>query len=67
MNALIDLTTLFYSRPSLGASTETVAAWYLAKARLHERLAAEGGADSEQELAYAAESYRHARRLVSGE
>jgi hypothetical protein len=63
MNALIEMTTLFYGRPAPGAPDETVAAWYHAKGRMHEQLAAAGGPDSAQEWAYAAASYEHARLL----
>lgn len=63
MNAMIEMTNLFYRRPGADASDDTVAAWYRAKGRMHEQLAQSNGADTAQELAYAAASYEHARRL----
>ncbi|RSM86670.1 hypothetical protein DMH04_13605 [Kibdelosporangium aridum] len=63
MNAMIEMTKLFYQRPQPGASDETVAEWYRAKGRMHERLAECAGLDAAQERAYAAASYDHARRL----
>ncbi|MFC3456502.1 hypothetical protein [Amycolatopsis speibonae] len=65
-NAVIEMNSLYLSRPGTGASDEAVAAWYRAKGRLHERVAAQGGSDAAQELAYAATSYEHARRLEQG-
>lgn len=64
MNALIEMTTLFYGRPGPDAPAETVAAWYRAKGRMHERLAAAGGPDAAQERAHATASYEHARLLT---
>ena len=63
MNAMIEMTNLFYRRPGVNASDETVAAWYRAKGRMHEQLAQSAGTDAVRELAYAAASYEHARRL----
>lgn len=63
MNDLIEMTRLFYRRPSPDATAEAVAAWYIAKGRLHEQLAARGGPDAQQESSYAAASYEHARQL----
>lgn len=63
MNTLIEMTTLDLHRPAPDASPETVAAWYEAKARLHEHIAAEGGPDSAQESAWAVAAHEHARRL----
>jgi hypothetical protein len=65
MNALIEMTTLFFSRPAPGATDEAVAAWYRAKAELHARLAAAGGPDAEQEQAYATASYARASKLTA--
>ncbi|HEY4454166.1 MAG TPA: hypothetical protein VGN81_07640 [Pseudonocardiaceae bacterium] len=64
MNTLIEMNTLFFKRPGPDASDDAVAAWYLAKARMHERLAATNGADSAQQQAYAASCAEHARRLA---
>ena len=65
MNALIELTALSLSRPGPDAPTDRVAAWYLAKGRLHEQLAALAGPEEAAgELAYAASAYEHARRLT---
>lgn len=63
MNAMIEMTNLFYRRPDVNAPDEAVAAWYRAKGRMHEQLAQSRGIDTAQELAYAAASYEHARRL----
>ena len=63
INAMIELTALFRRRPVLGAPSAEVAQWSRAKGRLHERLAAAGGADSARESAYAEASFAHARRL----
>lgn len=63
MNAMIEMTQLFYQRPRPGAPDETVAEWYRAKGRMHERLAACEGTDAARERSYAAASYEHARRL----
>jgi hypothetical protein len=62
-NTVIEMNTLYLGRPGADASDETVAAWYRAKGRLHERVAAKGGPDAAQELAHAAASYEHARWL----
>lgn len=59
MNALIEMATLFYRHPAPDASASEVAAWYLAKGKMHEDLARENGADAAQELAYAASAYEH--------
>jgi hypothetical protein len=65
MNALIEFTTLTRSHPGPDAPTEQVAAWYEAKGRLHEHLAATvGPVEAAGELAYAAAAYEHARRLT---
>jgi hypothetical protein len=66
INAMIEMTALFAARPTLDASAEKVAAWYRAKGRMHERLAALGGPDAARESAYSAASYEHARRLETG-
>jgi hypothetical protein len=63
MNTLIEMSRLYHGRPHPGASDDVIAAWYRAKGRLHEQLAAAGGPDAAQESAYAAASYEHARRL----
>ncbi|MET8759965.1 hypothetical protein [Lentzea sp. NPDC004782] len=62
-NVVIEMNSLYLARPSANASDDTVAAWYRAKGRLHERIAAEGDDDAVQELAYATASYEHAIRL----
>jgi hypothetical protein len=63
MNAMIELSRLYQQRPGQHTSIEAVAAWYRAKGRIHELLGQNGGPDAEQELAFAAASYEHARRL----
>jgi hypothetical protein len=52
MNALIEMTTLFFNRPAPGAE-------------LHARLAEAGGPDAEQEQAYATASYARASKLTA--
>lgn len=66
INALIAFTALWASRPGLGASAEQVAAWYHAKGRTHEALAAQARTPAEQveALTNAAAAYEHARRLL---
>lgn len=63
MNALIEMNNLFFGRPTRDASDEEIAAWYRAKGHLHERIASAGGQDAVEELAHAAASFEHARRL----
>ena len=63
INAMIEMTALYTRRPALGAPIEDVIAWYQAKGRMHEHLAACGGADAAQESAYSTASFAHARRL----
>jgi hypothetical protein len=64
INAIIALTALFTRRPGPDAPVDAVAEWYQAKGRMHEQLAARGGADAAEESAHAAASYAHARRLA---
>lgn len=64
MNVLIEMTALSISRPTSTASAEQLAAWYEAKARLHEHLAAESSGDSAHESALAAQAYEHSMRLL---
>lgn len=63
MNVLIEMTALAVRRPGPGASRESVAAWYEAKARLHAFLASEGGPDSAREHALAASAQQHSMQL----
>jgi hypothetical protein len=65
VNALIEFAALWRCQPLPDAPDEVVAAWYQAKGRLHEALAAAGGPDAAAELAYAAAAYEHARRLLT--
>ncbi|MBF6339184.1 hypothetical protein IU450_25300 [Nocardia abscessus] len=64
MNVLIEMTALCLTRPAHGADTESLAAWYAAKARLHEHLARQGGPDSARERELAAAAKRHSLRLA---
>jgi hypothetical protein len=64
MNVLIEMTTLFFARPTAGASNKEFAAWFEAKARLHEHLAAEGGPDAEHESALAASAHQRSQKLL---
>jgi len=61
--AVTAITTVWMATPGPNATNDQVAAWYLAKGHLHERLALAGGPDSAAESAYAATAYDHARRL----
>ncbi len=61
MNVLIEMTALCLTRPARGAGPESLAAWYAAKARLHEHLAGLGGPDSAREHELAAAAHRRAR------
>ena len=63
MSAMIEMTKRFYQHPEPGAPDETVAEWYRAKGRMHERLAECDGYDAAQERACAAASYEQARQL----
>jgi hypothetical protein len=63
MNVLIEMTALDMNRPAPDATSEIVAAWYEAKALLHEHIAAEGGSDAAQQSAWAMAAHQHARRL----
>lgn len=64
MNVLIEMTALQIGRPTAGASVECVAAWYEAKARLHEHLAAQGGPDSAYECVLAEHAHERSLRLL---
>jgi hypothetical protein len=64
MNALIGFNALWRNRPAADAPASVVAAWYEAKGRFHESLAAVGGPDATAEMEYAAAAYEHARRLL---
>ncbi|MCE5291529.1 MAG: hypothetical protein LLG14_20130 [Nocardiaceae bacterium] len=64
MNTLTEMMTLSFARPPMGASKTEVAAWFEAKARLHEHLAAEGGPDADQERALAASAHRRSSDLT---
>jgi hypothetical protein len=65
VNVLIEMNALAFARPDINADPEQVAAWYEAKARLHEHLADGGGPDATQELAYAAAAHQHALDLLA--
>ncbi|MBJ8344359.1 hypothetical protein [Antrihabitans sp. YC2-6] len=64
MNVLIEMTALSISRPASCTDPEQLAAWYEAKARLHEHLAAENSADHAREIALAAAAHEHSLRLL---
>jgi hypothetical protein len=64
MNVLIEMTALDMHRPAPDATPDVVAAWYEAKARLHEHIAAEGGSDAAQQSAWAVAAHERARRLL---
>ncbi|NMN93925.1 hypothetical protein FGL95_02610 [Nocardiaceae bacterium YC2-7] len=64
MNVLIEMTALSMSRSASCGDAEKLAAWFEAKARLHEHLAAEGGADRARESALAVQAHEHSLRLL---
>lgn len=67
MNVLIEMTRLVVNRPEPDASDDEVAAWYLAKGRLHLELAAQElrrGRCADVELRHAISGYTHARALA---
>jgi hypothetical protein len=65
MNTLTEMMTLSFTRPASGASTTERAAWFEAKARLHEHLAALGGPDAHRERALAVRAHRRSSDLVA--
>ncbi|MGW5570338.1 hypothetical protein ACWEVD_03985 [Nocardia thailandica] len=65
MNVLIEMTALCLNRPARDAGEEALAAWYAAKARLHEHLAGLGGPDSARERELAASARRRAGLTAS--
>ncbi|CAM3730207.1 hypothetical protein [Smaragdicoccus niigatensis] len=65
MNTLTEMMTLSFARPASGASKTEFAAWFEAKARLHEHLAALGGPDAEFERALARKAHRRSSDLVA--
>ncbi|MBF6074288.1 hypothetical protein ACIHAX_30745 [Nocardia sp. NPDC051929] len=64
MNVLIEMTALCLTRPARDAGAEAAAAWYAAKARLHDHLAGSGGPDSALERQLADSARRRARQLA---
>lgn len=65
MNVMIEMTTLCLSRPHRGADPQSLAAWYAAKARLHEHLAGLGGPDSAREYELAESARRRSSSLAT--
>lgn len=63
MNTLTEMMTLSFARPTSGASNTEIAAWFEAKARLHEHLAAEGGPDADHERTLAANAHQRSSNL----
>lgn len=64
LNAVLELAALYRCRPGLHATPTQTAAWYVAKGRLHEGLAAEmTGPERAAELIYATAAQEHARRI----
>jgi hypothetical protein len=66
MSNLVEITTVGRTQPAVNATGDQQAAWYLAKARMHEHLAAEHGSDETTELTFASAAYEHAHRLING-
>ncbi|AEF39217.1 hypothetical protein [Hoyosella subflava] len=66
MNVLIEMTALSISRSASCADSNELAAWFEAKARLHEHLAVESAADRARESALALEAHEHSLRLLRG-
>lgn len=67
-NTLIELTELWFGRPTIGASDAQCAAWYTEKGQVHERLAEQALTAQERQLEkdYATAAFQHARRLRAG-
>lgn len=61
---LRELTALTNDRPRSDTTAEAASAWFAAKARLHEHLAAEPGHDSGRESALASWAYERSRSLL---
>ncbi|MFD6222311.1 hypothetical protein [Nocardia asteroides] len=66
MNVLIEMTALCLTRPAPGADPQALAAWYGAKARLHDHLAGLGGPDSGRERELAAAAHRRVLSVTGG-
>ncbi|MFE5707804.1 hypothetical protein [Rhodococcus koreensis] len=67
MNALIEMSRLAMRRPGPDTNVETAAAWYQAKGRLLEQLAADGGPDAADSAAHAAVAYARAGSMLRGQ
>ncbi|NEW26647.1 hypothetical protein [Nocardia cyriacigeorgica] len=65
MNVMIEMTALCLSRPRRGADPGALAAWYAAKARLHEHLAGQGGPDCAEERRLAESARKRASSLAA--
>jgi hypothetical protein len=66
INVLIAMTSLSFAAPRHGEGPERLAAWYRAKAALHELLAEQDCSDAEREKAFAAKALEKSRRLLLG-
>ena len=64
MNVVLEMTALSISRPAADSPVESVAAWYEAKARLHEHLAALGDTDHARERMLAASAHERSLSLL---
>lgn len=64
MNIMIEMTALSISRPAADSTVETIAAWYEAKARLHEHLAELGDTDHVRERMLAASAHERSLQLL---
>lgn len=64
MNLIRELGTLSMTQPRHDADQERAAAWYRAKAHMHEELARQGGADSDHHNALAAAALEKALHLL---
>lgn len=64
MNVLVEMTALTINRPSTEAGNIERAAWYEAKANLHEYLAGLGGPDAAHETALAASAHERSAQLL---
>ncbi|MEU1997325.1 hypothetical protein ABZ511_22995 [Nocardia gamkensis] len=67
MNVLIEMTALCPTRPAPGADAQALAAWYAAKARLHDHPAGHGRPDSGRDREPAAAAHRRALSVTAGE
>lgn len=64
MNVVEEMTDLAMARPAAGDPPERLAAWYLAKSRLHEYLAGCGDVDADLQTRLARAAREHAAAIL---